>query len=168
MGLGGCTVNNARHLARPSAQGLEVMLHQQETCQQSSPECGESGTEAFSMRYPGPQASGQAGEMGPRTVWGLCPTESQSPRHGCPQARSRPQSSRSESETRSAISDSLRHGILQARTLDWVAFPFSRGSSQHKAVNLSPVPASMTYKLQRTIWAWSPEAWAAGGCDPGY
>ena len=22
------------------------------------------------------------------------------------------------------------HGILQARTLDWVAFPFSRGSSQ--------------------------------------
>ena len=23
------------------------------------------------------------------------------------------------------------HGILQARILDWVAFPFSRGSSQH-------------------------------------
>ena len=34
------------------------------------------------------------------------------------------------------MSDSLgphglhSHGILQARTLDWVAFPFSRGSSQ--------------------------------------
>ena len=60
------------------------------------------------------------------------------------------------------------HGILQARMLDWVAFPFSRGSSQHKAMHLSPVPASMTYKLQRTIWAWSPEPWAAGGYDPGY
>ena len=43
--------------------GLEVMLHQQETCQQSSPESDESGTEAFSMHYPGPQASGQVGEM---------------------------------------------------------------------------------------------------------
>ena len=31
----------------------------------------------------------------------------------------------------SVTSDSLRpHGILQARTLEWVAFPFSRGSSQ--------------------------------------
>ena len=26
--------------------------------------------------------------------------------------------------------DSTVHGILQARTLDWVAFPFFRGSSQ--------------------------------------
>ena len=24
------------------------------------------------------------------------------------------------------------HGILQARTLEWVAFPFSRGSSQSR------------------------------------
>ena len=24
------------------------------------------------------------------------------------------------------------HGIFQARILEWVAFPFSRGSSQHK------------------------------------
>ena len=24
------------------------------------------------------------------------------------------------------------HGILQARILEWVAFPFSRGSSQHR------------------------------------
>ena len=43
----------------------------------------------------------------------------------------------SESESRSAMSDSLPphglyivHGILQARILDWVAFPFSRESSQ--------------------------------------
>ena len=26
--------------------------------------------------------------------------------------------------------DSTLHGILQARILEWVAFPFSRGSSQ--------------------------------------
>ena len=36
-----------------------------------------------------------------------------------------------ESESRSVVSDSLQpHGLLQARTLEWVAFPFSRGSSQ--------------------------------------
>ena len=40
------------------------------------------------------------------------------------------------SECRSVVSDSLWpmdcivHGILQARILEWVAFPFSRGSSQ--------------------------------------
>ena len=92
--------------------GLEVMLHQQETCQQSSPEFDESGTEAFSILYPGPLASRQAGGWWPRTVWGLCPTESHSPHHWCPQARSRPQSSRSESEMGSILSDSLRpHGL---------------------------------------------------------
>ena len=38
-----------------------------------------------------------------------------------------------ESEICSVVSDSLQpyvHGILQARILEWVAFPFSRGSSQ--------------------------------------
>ena len=41
-----------------------------------------------------------------------------------------------ESESHSVLSDSLRpmdyrvHGILQARILEWVIFPFSRGSSQ--------------------------------------
>ena len=38
-------------------------------------------------------------------------------------------------ESRSVVSNSLQphglaHGILQARILEWVAFPFSRGSSQ--------------------------------------
>ena len=28
--------------------------------------------------------------------------------------------------------DYILHGILQARILEWVAFPFSRGSSQPK------------------------------------
>ena len=42
----------------------------------------------------------------------------------------------SESESRSVKSNSLHptayrvHGILYARILEWVAFPFSRGSSQ--------------------------------------
>ena len=42
----------------------------------------------------------------------------------------------SESESQSVLSDSLLpmdytvQGILQARLLEWVAFPFSRGSSQ--------------------------------------
>ena len=36
-----------------------------------------------------------------------------------------------ESERHSVVSDSLwLHGILQARILEWIAFPFSRGSSQ--------------------------------------
>ena len=41
------------------------------------------------------------------------------------------QQSESESKSHSVVSNSLQsHGILQARTLEWVAFPFSRGSSQ--------------------------------------
>ena len=39
----------------------------------------------------------------------------------------------SESESRSVVCDPVDctvHGILQARILGWVAFPFSRGSSQ--------------------------------------
>ena len=38
-----------------------------------------------------------------------------------------------ESERCSVVSDPLQpivHGILQARILEWVAFPFSRGSSK--------------------------------------
>ena len=43
-----------------------------------------------------------------------------------------------ESESHSVVSDSLWphdytvHGILQARSLEWVAFPFSKGSSQSR------------------------------------
>ena len=37
----------------------------------------------------------------------------------------------SESKSHSVVSGSLQpHGILQARALEWVAFPFSRRSSQ--------------------------------------
>ena len=45
-----------------------------------------------------------------------------------------------ESESCSVMSDSLQphgvHGILQARILEWVAFPFSRESSQPRSLNL--------------------------------
>ena len=35
--------------------------------------------------------------------------------------------------------DNTIHGILQARILEWVAFPFSRGSSQTRDQTRSPV-----------------------------
>ena len=47
-----------------------------------------------------------------------------------------PKARKSERESLSVMSDTLRpdglhsHGILQARILHWVAFPFSKGSSQ--------------------------------------
>ena len=40
-----------------------------------------------------------------------------------------------------SVSDPMNyatHGILQARILEWVAFPFSRGSSQHFSFSISP------------------------------
>ena len=38
------------------------------------------------------------------------------------------------SESHSVVSDSLRpHGVLQARILEWTAFPFSRGSPQPRS-----------------------------------
>ena len=45
---------------------------------------------------------------------------------------------RVKSESHSVVSDSLRphglvHGILQARTLEWVAYPFFRGSSRPRS-----------------------------------
>ena len=47
------------------------------------------------------------------------------------------------SESCSVVSDSLRphgliHGILQARILEWVAFPFPRGSYQPRNQTGSP------------------------------
>ena len=64
MGLGRRTVNMARPLVRPLAQGLEVMLHKRATWELSLWECGDIQTEAVSTHYPGPQASGLLGEMG--------------------------------------------------------------------------------------------------------
>jgi len=37
------------------------------------------------------------------------------------------------------------HGILQARILEWVAFPFSRGSSQHREFFEGATPKGLVY-----------------------
>ena len=44
------------------------------------------------------------------------------------------------------------HGILQARTLEWVAFPFSRGSSQSRspALQVDSLPAEPQGKPKNT------------------
>ena len=52
--------------------------------------------------------------------------------------------------------DSIVHGILQARILEWVAFPFSRGSSQLRNRNQvsliagDSLPAEPPRKLKNT------------------
>jgi len=53
------------------------------------------------------------------------------------------------------MSDSLRphglysHGILQARILEWVAFPFSRASSQPRDRPWSPALQMDSYQLSQ-------------------
>ena len=59
-------------------------------------------------------------------------------------------------ESRSVTSDSTIHGILQARILEWVAFPFSRGSCQPRIEPRSPtlqadsLPADLQGKPKNT------------------
>ena len=61
-------------------------------------------------------------------------------------------------ESRSVVSNSLpplglySHGILQARILEWVAFPFSRGSSQPR----DRTQVSRTVGRFFTSWATTP------------
>ena len=49
--------------------------------------------------------------------------------------------------------DYIVYGILQARILEWVAFPFSRGSSQPR----DQTQASHTAGRFFTSWASNPE-----------
>ena len=59
---------------------------------------------------------------------------------------------KSESESHSVVSDSLwSHGTLQDRILEWVTFPFSRGSSQSRDQPRSPTlqVGSLPAELQR-------------------
>ena len=44
------------------------------------------------------------------------------------------------------------HGILQARRLEWVAFPFSRGSSQPKANCKGERSPEMLYYLEKETY----------------
>ena len=48
--------------------------------------------------------------------------------------------------------DSSVHGILQARILEWVAIPFSRGSSQPRLLNLDLLHCSWTWKMLYIIF----------------
>ena len=43
--------------------------------------------------------------------------------------------------------DHAVHGILQARILEWVAFPFSRGSSQGRIKPRSPALKAVSKEL---------------------
>ena len=43
-----------------------------------------------------------------------------------------PSPQRLQTESHSIVSNYTVHGILRARILEWVAFPFSRGSSQSR------------------------------------
>ena len=45
--------------------------------------------------------------------------------------------------------DSTVHGILQARILEWVAFPFSRGSSQPRVKHTDSLLSAFSYCFKR-------------------
>ena len=49
---------------------------------------------------------------------------------------------------------SSAHGILQARILEWVAIPSSRGSSQPRE--------ELSKKTPQTVWCWDHSAAACG------
>ena len=62
-------------------------------------------------------------------------------------------------ESHSVMSDSLQHhGILQARILEWVAFPFSRGSSQPRdrtqVSHIAEPQRKPKLKSPTEIWTW--------------
>ena len=65
-----------------------------------------------------------------------------------------------ESESRSVIADSLQphwlvHGILQAGILEWVAFPFSRRSSQPRdRAQVSHIAGGFFTNWAIRVWVW--------------
>ena len=46
--------------------------------------------------------------------------------------------------------DSSAHGISQARTLEWIAISFSRGSSRHRDQTTSPVSSALAGRFSTT------------------
>ena len=81
------------------------------------------------------------------------------------------------SESHSIGSDTLQphdytvHGILQARMLEWVAFPFSRGSSQPRDQTLSCITGgfftSWATREAQEYWCGQPVLYPADLPDPG-
>ena len=56
--------------------------------------------------------------------------------------------------------DSTVHGILQARILEWVAFPFSRGSqprdrTQSPALQADSLPAESQVEMDTVVQSYS-------------
>ena len=64
--------------------------------------------------------------------------------------------------------DYIVHGILQARILEWVAFPFSKGSSQHRspALQADSLPAEPPGKPKK-YWSGKPIPSPADLLHPG-
>ena len=54
------------------------------------------------------------------------------------------------------------HGILQARILEWAAFPFSRGSSQPRDRTQVLHCKQILYQLSNQVWT-GQTGWSAGG-----
>ena len=75
----------------------------------------------------------------------FCPFQCGYPRsiHSCP------------TPTDCSLPGSSVHGILQGRILEWVAIPFSRGSSQRKDQTSSPVSQADSSPLSHR-WSLSP------------
>ena len=81
------------------------------------------------------------------------------------------------SESLSVVSDSLRplgnivHGILQARILEWVAFPFSRGSSQPRdqtsLLHCKWILYQLSHKGSPRILEWIAYPFSSGSSRPG-
>ena len=81
-------------------------------------------------------------------------------------------------ESRSVVSDALSppkdytvHGILQARILEWVAFPFSRGSSQPRGrTQVSCMAGGFCYQLSQQgsprILQWVAFPFSRGSSQP--
>ena len=63
------------------------------------------------------------------------------------------------SESSSVMSDSLRpQGLLQARILEWVAFPFSRGFSQSRDwTQVSHIAGRFftNWTIREALWTWT-------------
>ena len=75
------------------------------------------------------------------------------------------------SESRSVVSNFLRphglvHGILQARILEWVAFPFSRGSSQPRSLTLQQILYQLSHKGSPRILKWVAYPFSSGSSWP--
>ena len=62
--------------------------------------------------------------------------------------------------------DYIVHGILQARVLEWVAFPFSRGSSQPRSSYCRQIVYQLSHKGSPRILEWVAYPFSRGSSPP--